>query len=86
MIKHVKCAQRIVDHEKERETPLTLLEAALKKLEHENMDPTAIAIEDLPRAMELARNVKDTADTLESDFDHLKKDWKKKLKEKFGKA
>jgi len=82
--RHVKNAQRIVEHEKERETPLTLLEAALKKLEHENMDPEAINMADIPKAMELAKKVKEAADGLESDFYHLKKKLKK-LKDKFGK-
>jgi len=85
LIKHVKIAQRIVEQEKERETPLTLLDSALKKLEHENMDPSALTMEDIPKAMKLAKMVKDAADSLESDFYHLKKDWKKKLKDKFGK-
>ncbi len=82
--RHVKTAQRILEHEIERETPVTLLEAALKKLEHENMNPEAVNLNDIPKAMELAKAIKDAADTLESDFYHHKKKLKK-LKNKFGK-
>ncbi len=83
--KHVKDAQRIVDRERELETPLTLLGAALKKLEHENMDLTTIRLSDLTKAMDLAKQIKEKADTLESECYHLKKNWKKQLQGKFGK-
>lgn len=85
LINQVKKAQRIFDHKKERETPLSLLEAALKKLEHENMDPTTVNLAEMPKAMNLAKKVKDAADSLESEFYRLNKDCKKKLKEKFDK-
>lgn len=85
LIKHVKKAKRIVEYKTERETPLTLLEAALNKLEHENMDPAAIDLERIPEAMELAKKIKDAADVLESEFFHEQKKLKK-LKDKHNKA
>jgi hypothetical protein len=45
LIKHVKIAQQIIEREKDIETPLTLIDAALKKLQHDNMDFTAIYID-----------------------------------------
>lgn len=84
LINQVKKAKRIIDYEKERETSLTLLEAALSKLEHEKMDPEAVELVDLKKAMNLAKEVKETADDLESQFFHLQKNWKKHLKENFN--
>ena len=83
-IHRVKIAKRIVEDEKERETTITLLEAALTKLEHDNMDPEAVGLSDLKKAMNLAKEIKETADGLESTFYHLQKNWKKKLKNNFN--
>jgi hypothetical protein len=83
LINHVKKAKRIIDNEKERETSLTLLEASLAKLEHENMEPEAVDISDLKKAMNLAKEIKETANDLESQFYHLQKTLKK-LKDKFN--
>tara|TARA_B100000315_G_scaffold248261_1_gene277942 strand:- start:3754 stop:5160 length:1407 start_codon:yes stop_codon:yes gene_type:complete len=83
LINHVKKAKRIIDNEKERETSLTLLEASLAKLEHENMEPEAVDISDLKKAMNLAKEIKETANDLESQFYHLQKTLKK-LKDNFN--
>ncbi|MGR3173600.1 MAG: hypothetical protein ACUZ8N_03280 [Candidatus Scalindua sp.] len=85
LINQVKKARTLYEHKKERETPLTLLEAALKKLQHENMDPTTVNLTDMPKAMNLAKTVKDVADSLESEFYHLNKDYRKKAKKGFSK-
>lgn len=85
LINQVKKAKRLCEYERERETSITLLESALKKLEHENMDPKAVSFDDIPKAMDLAKKVKNAADELESEFYYIKKDYKKKLKSKFGK-
>lgn len=66
--KHVNNAIKIYEHEKECETPLTLLESALKKLEHENMIPEAVNIHDIPQAMKLSEKIKKVADDLKSLF------------------
>ncbi|MBC8147416.1 MAG: ParB N-terminal domain-containing protein [Bacteroidetes bacterium] len=80
----VKKAKQYVDYEKERESSITLLEAALAKLEHENMEPEAVEIVDLKKAMNLSKEIKETADELESQFYHLQKNWKKQLKDNFN--
>jgi hypothetical protein len=84
LINQVKKAKRIIDYEKERETSLTLLEASLAKLEHENMEPDVVELADLKKAMNLAKEIKETADELESQFYHLQKNWKKQLKDNFN--
>ncbi|MEW6145013.1 MAG: hypothetical protein AB1598_08365 [Thermodesulfobacteriota bacterium] len=79
LINQVKKAKRLYDNQKERETPLSLLEDALKKLEHGNMDPKAVYVHDLEKAMKLACKVKEAADKLESTFYHLNKEYSKKI-------
>jgi len=80
----VKKAKRYVEYEKETETSLTLLEAALAKLEHEKMEPEAVKLSDLKKARNLSKEIKETADGLESQFYHLQKNWKKQLKDNFN--
>jgi len=84
--KHVKIAQRIIEHEKERETPLTLMDAALKKLEHENMDLHSIDIQkDYHEARKRLVEIQRIASGLESELYELKKKIKK-LQDKFRKS
>ncbi len=85
LIKNVKTAQRIVEHEKDQETPITLIEAAIKKLEHENMDLTTIDIlKHYKEVREKLVQVQELASELESEWFGLKKNLKK-LKSKFRK-
>jgi hypothetical protein len=77
MVRQVKRAKHAYEHKKERETPLTLLKAAIKKLDHEDMDPDALSNEDYPRAMRLAGDIKKRADQLEGDFCYCHKKNKK---------
>ena len=79
LINQVKKAKHLYENQRERETPLTLLEDALKKLEHENMDPTAVYVHDLEKAMKLAAKVKEAANKLESEFYQLSKEYTKKM-------
>ena len=51
---HLKKAAKTHETQKEKETPLELLEAAYKKLTHDDMDLRAIAITDFKKARELA--------------------------------
>ncbi|MCG8319742.1 MAG: hypothetical protein MI921_09590 [Cytophagales bacterium] len=86
LIKHVKNAQRIVEHEKEKETPITLMEAAIKKLEHDNMDLTTIDIfKHYKEVREKLVKIQNLAGDLESEWYELKKNVNKP-KNKFGKA
>ena len=80
IIGKVNTALRIINHEKERETPIALLEDALKKLNHENMDTEAVLLEKIPEAMKLAREVAKRANDLEHEFYHIEKESKTKLK------
>jgi hypothetical protein len=66
----------------ERETPINLLEAALAKLEHENMNPEAVTIFEYERAAGLTREIQKIAHDLEKEFMRLEKENKAKLKSK----
>ncbi|MEI7475661.1 MAG: hypothetical protein WCK67_12870 [bacterium] len=76
----VNTALKIIEYEKDRETPLTLLEDALKKLNHDNMDPEAVLLDKITEAMKLAREVAKRANDLEHEFYHIEKESKSKLK------
>jgi hypothetical protein len=79
---HVKKAYDYFQYSKEKDTPLDLLEAALKKLEHENMNTTNIRLSDIKTAMELARKIQERAGELEGELYRHQKDVKS-LKDKF---
>lgn len=80
IIWHVKKAKDSYEIQKELETPLSLLGAAFKKLNHENMDTNFIKVSDLPKARKLAFEIKKRADELESEFFNLEKNTKKDIK------
>ena len=82
IIRQVKKAKDHFEYKKERETPLSLLMAALRKLNHENMDPAALSIGDYSKAMKIAKAIQERADELENEFYHHQKN-AKKLKDKF---
>ncbi len=83
LIRQIKKAKQEFDFKDERETPISLVEQSLKKLEHENLVPTAVNYEDIPRVIEVLKKIQERADELESIFWNLKKDLKKKLGIKF---
>ena len=83
IIYHTKKASQAYESHKEKETPLGLLEAAYKKLTHEDMDVNAIAVADFGKARELAARVKTRASELEGEIYHCEKD-AKDLKKKLG--
>jgi len=62
---------------KEKETPVELLEAALKKLNHQDMDVRSIATSDFAKARKLAADIKSRANDLESEIYHYEKELKK---------
>lgn len=82
IIRQVRKAYDYSQYKKERETPLTLLEAALRKLNHPDMVPAAITKENYKKAMELTKDIQDRSGELESEFYRHQKNLKK-LKEKF---
>ena len=66
-------AVRSHEHLKDRETPIGLLEAALKKLIHDDMDLTTIRTEDYGKARALAADIQKEANALERQiYSHLK--------------
>lgn len=77
IIQHLKKAELYHNTAREKETPLELLEAAYKKLKHQNMDLTAIAAPDLPKARRLAAKIKGRAQELETEIYHYQKKCKK---------
>jgi hypothetical protein len=76
----VNTAIKILNHDKERETTLDLLEDALKKLNHENMDPDAVLITRIKEGMKLTRDIQKRASDLENEFYHIEKESIAKLK------
>jgi len=81
IIRQVKKAKDHFEYQKERETPLTLLEAALKKLNHEDMNPMALGTNDYQKAMQLAKDIQKRGHELEAEFFRHEKELKK-LKDK----
>jgi len=77
IIKQLKKAKYTFENKRDRETPIDLLAAALKKLNHDNMDTSAVVSSDIPRAMQLTRDIKSRANDLESDLYHHQKEIKK---------
>ncbi len=74
IIHHVKKAIEYHDTSSEKETPLSLLDAALKKLTHEKMKVESIALKDLPQARELAADIQKSAKQIENEIYHYQKE------------
>jgi len=68
IIKHVKEAKYNFDHQKERDTPIELLKAALKKLNHQNLRPEDVSITDYSEAMKITEEIQKRANELEHEF------------------
>jgi hypothetical protein len=81
IFRHLATARHLHDSKSELETPLRLLEAALAKLTHKDMDPTAVSAFEYEEAMKLTQQIKKTANDLEHEFFKLKKE-RDKLKSK----
>ncbi|MCC6695795.1 MAG: hypothetical protein IT365_09210 [Candidatus Hydrogenedentes bacterium] len=82
IIYHTKKASQCHETLKEKETPIELLDAAYKKLTHENMDVTAIAVADYKKAMRLAAQIQREAKNIETQIYHQDKDYKRLVQEK----
>lgn len=80
IIWRLKKAKDCYETKKELETPMELLKASLRKLNHDNMNANSVIISDLPKARKLAFKIKSRADELESEFFNLEKNTKKDLK------
>lgn len=73
IIFHLKRASKAYESKKEEETPIGLLEAALKKLKHKDMDLTSVAPSDYDKARELTVEIQKEAKDLESKIWQRKK-------------
>lgn len=76
LIHHVRRAFDIFDQKKERDTPIDLLNAALDKLNHNNMQVKNVEIDRVDEAMKLTREIQSKANEIE----HMLYDIKKKIK------
>jgi len=81
IIHRVKKAAQQHDTKKERETPLELMQAAYKKLTHDDMDLTSIAVADLGKARDLAVKIRDRAHELEAEIYRHEKSSRKIVEE-----
>lgn len=77
IIYHVKNAKGGHETKKEKETPLSLLEAAYKKLIHEDLDLTHLSISDWNKARKLAADISSRAVELEKLIYDFQKNYKK---------
>ena len=77
IIRQVKKAINLAAYEKEKETPIILLQAAYDKLNHSDMNPQNAKVEDYKTACILAQQIRDRADVLRSEFASLEKMSKK---------
>jgi predicted RNA-binding protein with PIN domain len=68
IVRQVKEAKYGFEYTKEKETPIDLLEAALKKLTHANLKPNEVGISDYSKAMRIARAIQERANELENEF------------------
>jgi len=82
IIGRVKKAVQTVDHDKELETPLKLLQDSLNKLNHENMDPDSLDSFKLDEAFRISKEIQDRAHELEKEFWDRKQKFKKLISKK----
>jgi len=81
---HVKKAYDFFEQKKEQDTPIELLNAALEKLNHSNMDINAIDLDRIDEAMKLTKEIQIRANELEHLLYDSKKN-KRRLIDKFRK-
>jgi hypothetical protein len=76
IIHHLKKAIEYQESSLEKETPLTLLDAAYKKLTHEKMKVDSVALADLPEARQLTSDIQKKAKEIEGEIYHYQKEMK----------
>jgi hypothetical protein len=81
IFRHLATARTLHSQKTELETPLHLLEVALTKLTHKEMDANAVNALEYERAMKLTQEIQRAANGLEHEFFNLKKE-RDKLKTK----
>lgn len=73
IIRQIKKAKETYDHKKEKETPLTLLEASLKKLQHGDMVIEAIHPRDIVKAKTFIKKIREILDVFDRQLYELQK-------------
>jgi hypothetical protein len=84
IFRQVKRASQIHEQKSEQEKPVDLLEAALGKLNHKEMDVTGIPVSQFDEAMKLAKDIQERANEIEAEIYHYQKELKQ-LKKKGAK-
>jgi hypothetical protein len=74
ILHRLKKAEGYLASHQDKETPLTLLEAALRKLNHEEMQVTAIAVSQFGKARQVASDIQKRAREIEGEIYHAQKD------------
>ena len=82
IIFHTKKAQDAYYSKKEKETPVGLLDAALKKLKHQDMKLEDIKPEDYDKARKLVSDIQKEAGEIENKIYDMKKNKSKGSKKK----
>ena len=77
IIFHWKRASDLYENQKDKETPIGLLDATLKKLRHPEMDLASIRTSDYGRAKKLISNIQREANTLEKKIYEQEKKFKR---------
>lgn len=77
IIRQLKKAYHLVEHEKDSAAPINHLRHAFEELDHDDLqDPSDIGIDYLDEAARLSRDIKNKADELENQFYRYKKNLK----------
>lgn len=77
IINSVIKATHIIDEEKLRDKPIDILDQALKKLEHDDLDLEDINPLEIEQAMEIVDEISDRAESIYSELDKLRFKFKK---------
>ena len=75
IINHLKKAIDTQDRDQQKETPVTLLEAALQKLNHDKMSVSSMVVGDFAKARQLASDIQKRANEIEGELYTAKKDF-----------
>lgn len=73
IIRQVKVAKALYEQRNDKDTPIKLLETALKKLNHEDMKPDLVPKEDLNKARKLSIRIEERGEELRKEFFSLSK-------------
>ncbi len=82
IINHLKKAIESQERDLQKETPLTLLEAALQKLNHDKMSVDSMGVADYARARQLASDIQKRAKEIESEIYDAKKSFESLARKK----